>query len=72
MIFELNKFYEHTGGGMMHMIATAESPIMWFGPTLISESPDGHLTPCGIDETSAQNWFEIDRDRYMQSINPNT
>lgn len=68
MIFKLNSFYKHSGGQLMHMIACAESPVMWMGPTLIAESPDGRLTPCGMDETSAQNWAEIDRSEYMSSL----
>lgn len=65
MVFELNKFYKHTGGGMMHMISIAEAPIMWMGPTLIAEDASGFLTPCGMDETSADNWVEIERREFM-------
>ena len=66
MKFELNKFYRHTGGGLMHMIAIADSPIMWFGPTLIAEAPSGELTPCGMDEASAMNWHEVEESEYME------
>ena len=68
MVFELNKFYKHTSGVMMHMIAIAEAPIMWFGPTIIAERADGSLTPCGMDEVSAQNWHESTKAEYMKLL----
>lgn len=68
MIFELGKFYKHNGGGLMHMIALADNPIMWFGPTLIAEDPGGNLTPCGMDETSAFNWYEITEDEFKKDL----
>jgi hypothetical protein len=69
MVFELGKFYKHSGAvEMMHMIAVVDKPIMWFGPTLIAEHPSGELRPVGMDETSAQNYKEITRDEYMVGI----
>jgi len=69
VIFELGKFYKHSGAvEMMHMIAVAESPIMWMGPTLIAEHTDGSLSPCGMDEVSAQNWEEVTKDQYMDLL----
>lgn len=70
MKFELGKFYQHSGGGLMHMIAIARNPIMWMGPTLIAESPSGELTPCGVDATSATNWREVTENRYMNQLSP--
>ena len=68
MVFELDKFYKHTNGRFMHMIAMAEKPIMWFGPTLIAESLDGSLTPCGGDETSSSNWSEVTEKEYRGEL----
>lgn len=59
MKFEVGKFYRHTGGGHLHIIAKAPKTIMWFGPVLIAETPEGDLRPCGADEASAVNWNEI-------------
>jgi len=70
LVFELGKFYKHGGGQMMHMIAAAEDPVMWMGPTLIAESPEGNLSPCGMDTTNAQNWSEITKDEYMAQLKP--
>ena len=70
MTFELNKFYKHSGGGVMHMIATAENPVMWMGSPLIAEDRDGNLSACGRDETSAQNWSEITQEEFMQYLSP--
>jgi len=69
MVFELGKFYKHSGAvEMMHMIAVVDKPIMWFGPTMIAEHTDGSLTPCGMDEASAENWSEATAGEFMAAL----
>lgn len=57
MKFELGKYYQHSGGQRLHMIALAQTRM--YGLALLGEALDGSITPCGLDETNAVNWTEI-------------
>ncbi len=57
-LFKLGRYYEHTGGERIHIIATAETR-MW-GSTLLAEiRSDGEIRPVGRSEDHAVNWREI-------------
>jgi len=58
MRFEIGKYYQHPGGGMMHVISAGKSTM--YGWCLIAEEHGGsNFRPVGSDEVAAQNWIEI-------------
>jgi hypothetical protein len=69
MVFEVGKYYKHTGGGYLHILCEAET-TMWMDP-LIAESAghgDGRLVPVGKDEAAAVNWTETTKDEWMTNF----
>jgi len=71
MKLEVGKYYQHNGGGMLHALAIVETT--GYGTTLIAEEfGSWQFKPCGMDEASAVNWFEIDKevwDLKLKNIN---
>jgi len=66
MQFEVGKFYRHSGGQVMHILAQVET-TGFFNPCLVGESPSNvNFQPVGTDEDSAVNWEEIPQHIYYQ------
>lgn len=60
MKFELGKYYKHTTGTMLHVIASAETTM--FGDALIAEeSGQIDFKAVGKDESHSVNYTEIDK-----------
>lgn len=59
MVFEIGKYYKHSGGGYLHILGEIKT-TMWFDCFVAEEAGHGNseLKPVGKDETSAQNWSE--------------
>lgn len=58
MKFEYGKYYRHTDGSKIHILAVA-STRMW-GTTLLAERrKDGSIVPIGMSKFHAANWHEI-------------
>ena len=65
MKFELGRYYEHSGGGRIHIVALAQTR-MW-GTALLSESrEDGVIIPCGMSKANAVNWREITANEFAE------
>jgi hypothetical protein len=64
MVFEIGKYYRHSGGGIMHIVGGAKTTM--YGWCLIAEEQaSSNLKPVGSDETSAQNWRETTEADWM-------
>jgi len=64
MVFEIGKYYKHSGGGMMHIVSAGKTTL--YGWCLIAEEHGGcNLLPVGSDETAAQNWSETTEADWM-------
>lgn len=57
MKFEIGKYYRHTMGEVVHIIAKVDT--FFHGECLLAESDSGNLMPFGQDEQSAVNWVEV-------------
>lgn len=69
MIFELGKYYEHSSGERMHIIAdAAEGESWWWTSPLIAETDGAKLIGAGRDEASSVNWREISRDEWVYGL----
>jgi hypothetical protein len=68
MVFEIGKYYRHTGGGgVMHIVSGAKTTQ--YGWCLIAEEHGyPNLLPIGSDEQSAVNWKEIDEADWMSGF----
>jgi hypothetical protein len=61
MIFEVDKYYEHNGGGMLHMLCVTETT--GYGRTMLAEEfGSWRIIPCGMSEDNATNWHEISKE----------
>jgi len=60
MVFEVGKFYRHTCGKVLHILAEVDNCTGFFNPCLIGEEP-GYTAflPIGATEDHAENWEEI-------------
>lgn len=66
--FELGRYYEHTAGKRMRMVALAQTRM--FGTCLLAECRgDGTIKPCGMDSDAAVNWKEITSEEFKMSQN---
>ena len=63
MVFEIGKYYRHTGGGAIHVITAAKTYI--YGWALIAEEPNGRLKPVGSGVEHAVNWEEIKEGEWL-------
>ena len=66
MRFELGKYYRHTSGKMLHIIAVAETSF--YGTALIAEDEGGRLQPCGFEEANAKNYVEITQEAWLAAL----
>lgn len=66
MVFEIGKYYKHSGGGMLHIVSSAKT-TMW-GWTTIAETNDARLQPVGNDETSATNYIESTEEEWVKNF----
>jgi hypothetical protein len=67
MKFEVGKFYEHSSGGMMHIVGGLQTTI--YGGCLVAEEFDSaNLKPIGQDEGAAINWTETTKEKWMQNF----
>ena len=63
MIFEIGKHYEHSGGEMIAIVASATTR-MW-GDTLLAEHRnDGEITAVGKTTDHSVNWHEITAEEF--------
>ena len=68
IVFEIGKFYQHSGGGKLHILGELDT-TMWGKLCLIAEEDgDSILRPVGKDEASAFNWQEITKKEWMKSF----
>lgn len=67
LVFKIGRFYEHSGGGKLHVLESFLT-TMW-GTTLIAEESGGGLRAVGSDTASAENYIEIDRERWLEDFN---
>lgn len=58
IVFRLGRYYEHTCGSKMHIVASAETR-MWGSALLAEERADGTIRPVGRTKVHAVNWYEI-------------
>jgi hypothetical protein len=64
MVFEIGKYYKHSGGGVMHIIGAVKTTL--YGWCLIAEEHgSASLKPIGRDEDAAQNWSETTEEHWM-------
>ena len=69
VVFEVGKYYKHSGGdGFLRIICKAKT-TMW-NDTLIAEEGGGSsgLRAVGKDETSAENWTECTEKEWMSNF----
>ena len=67
MIFEIGKYYRHSGGGVMHIVSSAKTTM--YGWCLIAEEHGiSNLKPVGSDEVSSQNWTETTEIDWMSGF----
>lgn len=60
MRFEVGKYYRHNCGKEMKIIAKAEDPVYWMGPTWIAvELGTARLVPVGNDSDNHVGWREV-------------
>ena len=65
MKFEVGKFYKHSGGEVLHILAQVDNCTGYFNPTLVGESAgDVGFSAVGRDEASAANWKEVPPHEY--------
>jgi len=65
MVFEVRKFYKHTSGEAIHIVAEVDT-LMW-GNCLVAEAAyQNDLLPIGKDEESAVNYIEITESEYKK------
>lgn len=67
MKFEVGKYYQHSGGSMMHVVCGAVTTM--YGGCLVAEiagEPD--LKPVGQDEAAAANWRETTYAEWMTNF----
>jgi len=66
MRFEVGKFYKHTSGKKIAIVAEAVTTM--YGKTLIAEQCDrADFMPVGSDSDDyAANWTEITKDEWME------
>ena len=57
MKFQIGKYYQHSGGGVLSIIGTANT--FYHGACLLGEDDAGTLMPIGADEAAAANWHEV-------------
>ena len=61
MKFEVGKYYRHSTGDEIYVVARVEGLIYWFSPALVVEKfGDGAPAFFGTDEDSAVNWIEVE------------
>ena len=61
MIFELGKYYKHTDGGRLHIIALAQTRM--YGLSLLAELRcNGNILAVGMSESNAVNYREISKE----------
>lgn len=67
MIFEIGKYYEHTTGRQLAILGELETTM--FGKCLIAEQNDGpNFISVGRDSTSADNYHEISKEKWMKNF----
>lgn len=65
MRFEIGKYYKHSSGEVMRILACVDTTI--YGRTLLAEEGDTFgFQPVGWDSDDyAENWKEIDEDEWL-------
>ena len=66
LVFKVGYYYEHTHGDKIHVLESLLT-TMW-GTTLIAEVAGGELRAVGSDIASAENYVEIDCERWMEDF----
>lgn len=67
MEFEVGKYYEHSSGEQIAIVGEVETTL--FGTCLVAESSNhARLKPVGKGESYAENWKEIDKERWMKNF----
>ena len=66
MKFELGKYYEHSGWGRLYICGVMNSHM--YGMCFIGEDQFGNFSPVGTHEDNAQNYSEIDKDRFLSPL----
>jgi hypothetical protein len=70
--FELYKFYQHFGGGKMHIIAQAHRSEMFIinngSFMFIAEERDGSIKPVSNDICSCTGYFEISKEIFVEDL----
>lgn len=68
MVFEIGKYYKHSGGGFLHILCEAKT-TMWVDALVAETSGHDHgIAPVGKDECSAQNWEETTEVEWMKNF----
>lgn len=65
--FMLRKYYGHSGGRMIHILALVETVM--YGQCLIAEeAPGGAIIPIGTDVDSTIGWKEVVKEEWMKNF----
>ena len=57
MKFQEGKYYQHSGGGVIHIVGSL--PTFFYGNGLVAEDEHGGLRRVGNDEDNALNYHEV-------------
>ena len=57
MKFEIGKYYQHSGGGIINILDRVHTTF--YGEGLLAENSCGDLSVVGEDETNATNWHQV-------------
>lgn len=67
MVFEVGKFYRHTGGQELAILGELETTM--YGKCLVAETnKSGNFMPVGRDESATQNYTEISKEEWMKNF----
>lgn len=65
MVFELNKYYKHTSGQLVHILTEIKTQA--YGKSLIAEPTDScDIIPVGDGEGYSVNWIEIKKKEWNE------
>jgi len=66
-MFKIGRYYRHSGGKLLHVLAEGNGSYWWADP-LLAETGESNLQPVGRDADSAVGYTEITEDEWAAGI----